>query len=295
LHESIGITKNTRSDSTHNVTTVRRTRRFTHYQYTTFFKQGFSNKVFQTRFFKQGFPNKKATLKSIEMSNNANKSAGEDNSFALKDCALIAISTGKSAGNLKEFRDHIISIGTDSLYYHFWGGLLQPRFEEREYNNDFASWARHSLHDAILAEQLAVLDPSGVGDMEQLRLHLLEYIEERLDDSEYLQWARADHLFEFIRSQIVVFDTHVRASHPGELAELVPDMSPTSVFYHFVDARRRTPDRSDDFRAWLRYFGEEFNPLLEKLTGIDPYFITLVELRREVAEAFTGFFREGTR
>ena len=110
--------------------------------------------------------------------------------FDLKDCVLIAISTGKSAGNLKEFRDHIIAIGTDSLYYHFWGGLLQPRFEEREYNNDFASWVRHSLHDATLAEQLAVLDPTTVGDMEQLRLDMLENIEDRLDDSDYPQPMR---------------------------------------------------------------------------------------------------------
>jgi hypothetical protein len=227
------------------------------------------------------------------MHNNANQLSNDSNYFALKDCALIAISTGKSAGNLKEFRDHIISIGTDSLYYHFWGGLLQPRFEEREYNNDFASWVRHSLHDAILAEQLAVLDPSSISDMEQLRLYLLEYIEERLEDSEYLQWARADHVFEFIRSQIVVFDTHVRAAHPGELAGLVPNMSPTSIFYHFIDARRRTPDSSDDFRAWLRGFGDEFSPLVAQLTGIDPYFSTLVELRREVADAFGSFFREG--
>jgi hypothetical protein len=72
-------------------------------------------------------------------------------------------------------------------------------------------------------------------------------------------------------------------------------MSPTSVFYHFIDARRRTPDRSDDFRNWLRSFGEEFNPLVEQLTGIDPYFSTLVELRRDVADAFAGFFREGVK
>ena len=212
--------------------------------------------------------------------------------FDLKDCVLIAISTGKSAGNLKEFRDHIIAIGTDSLYYHFWGGLLQPRFEEREYNNDFASWVRHSLHDATLAEQLAVLDPTTVGDMEQLRLDMLENIEDRLDDSDYLQWVRADRVFEFIRSQIVVFDTHVRVDRPAQLAELVPNMSASSVFYHFIDARRRTDNRIDDFRAWLSNCGEQYTPLMENLAGIDPYFSTLTELRHNVAGAFQAFFQE---
>lgn len=215
--------------------------------------------------------------------------------FALKDCALIAISTGKSAANLAEFRDRIAGIGAQSLYYHFWSGLLQPRFEEREYNNDFAGWARHSLHDSILAEQLAMLDPSTISDMEQLRESLLEYVDQRLEDSEYLHWARADHDFEFIRSQIVVFDTHVRAANPRELSVLVHTMSPSSIFYHFIDARRRTADKIDDFRACLRDCGEEFSPLVKMLAEIDPYFSTLVELRGEVARAFEKFFKGEAR
>lgn len=106
--------------------------------------------------------------------------------FILKDCALIAIATCQRANTLKEFRDHIVGLSADSLYYHFWGNLLLPRFEEREYNNDFASWVKHSLHDSTLAEQLAVVDPTLFQDMEQLRHHVLEYIDERLEQSEYL-------------------------------------------------------------------------------------------------------------
>jgi hypothetical protein len=221
------------------------------------------------------------------------ENAGADSQhFTLKDCALIAIATGKRAGTLKEFRDHITGLSVDSLYYHFWGGLLQPRFEEREYNNDFASWVRHSVHDGKLAEQLAVLDPTSFGDLLELRDHLLEYIEERLEESEYLQWSRASQPFEFIRSQIVVFDTHKRACHPSELAEFVPRMSPSSIFYHFIDARRRTDDKADDFRAWLRGFGDEFQPLIKELGGVDPYFGTLTQVREQVTTVFDKYFRE---
>jgi hypothetical protein len=228
--------------------------------------------------------NSAANSTSTNKRNNSKK-------FGLKDCVLIAIATGKRAGNLKEFRDNIINISTDCIYYHFWGGLLQPRFEEREYNNDFAGWARHALHDTILAEQLSMLDPTSSADLEILRLGILEYIENRLEESEYLQWARADNQFEFIRSQIVVFDTHTRVATPKELAETVPNMSPSSVFYHFIDARRRTPDRLDDFRAWLLGFGTEFEPLVARLAGIDPYYYTLSELRSELANAFQTYFQ----
>jgi hypothetical protein len=141
-----------------------------------------------------------------------NKPDPEIPPFVLKDCALTAIATHKSANTLKEFRDHIDTVSPDSLYYHFWANLLLPHFEEREYINDFASWVRHSLSDTKLAEQLAVLDPISFKDLEELRYHLLEYIDDRLEESEYLQWIHGAQRFEFIRSQIVVFDTHTQGS-----------------------------------------------------------------------------------
>jgi hypothetical protein len=138
--------------------------------------------------------------------------------FAVKDCTLIAIATGKRAHTLKEFRDHIAEISPDSLYYHFLGNLLQARFEEREYNNDFAAWAHRSLHDAKLAEQLAVVDPAQSANMTEIRRHLLEYIEERLEKSEHLHWVIATQPFEFIRSQIVVFNAHIPHRLSGQYA-----------------------------------------------------------------------------
>ncbi len=215
--------------------------------------------------------------------------------FALKDCALIAIATSRCANTLKEFRDHIAALSEESLYYHFWGNLLLPRFEEREYNNDFAGWVRHSLHDAKLAEQLAVLDPTLFSDMQELRHQLLDYIDDRLEESEFLQWARATRQFEFIRSQIVVFDTHIKVRQPAEMAAHIADMSVSGIFYHFIDARRRTDDRMDDFRRWLGFFGETYQPLIERLSHIDPYFITLVELRQQIAATFDQYFAEQNR
>lgn len=203
--------------------------------------------------------------------------------FALKDCALIAIATGRRASTLTELRDNLEQVSADSVYFHFWGGLLEPRFEEREYNNDFAAWARHGLHDGILAERLAMLDPTQLDDIEELRQALLDDIDTRLDESEYLSWVRATRRFEFIRSQIVVFDTHRRLRQPEELARLMPDLSTSSIFYHFVDARRRQPDRRDDFSVWLDGFGDAYRVLSDRLAGVDPYFGSLSELRQQLA------------
>jgi hypothetical protein len=225
---------------------------------------------------------------------NATDNESKVSPFVMKDCALIAIATNKRATTLKEFRDQIETLGHDSLYHHFWANLLLPRFEEREYLNDFAGWVRHSLHDAKLAEQMAVLDPTTFNDLEELRYHLLEYIDDRLDQNEYLQWAHASQRFDFIRSEIVVFDTHKQVATARELAELMPRMSVSSIFYHFIDARRRNEDRVDDFRRWLAFFGETYLPLIALLSGIDPYFSSLVELRRQLADTFQAYFAEQT-
>lgn len=209
--------------------------------------------------------------------------------FAVKDCALIALATGKKAHTLNELRDALYAITTDSIYYHFWGGLLHPRFEERQYNNDFASWVRHALHDSTLAERLAVIDPTTLSDAEQLRSELIELLEVRLDEAPFLAWVRAVKPFEFIRSQIVVFATDRAIHEPRHLAELLPQLSTSAIFYHFIDARRRSPHNEDDFRAWLVGFAEH-DALRHRLAGVDPYFVPLTELRQQLSDIFADYF-----
>jgi hypothetical protein len=216
----------------------------------------------------------------------------ESRIFEIKDCALLAIATGSRAVNLKELRDILSTISLDSVYYHFWGGLLQPRFEEREYNNDFAAWAWHGLHDGILAERLAVVDPTEFKDLEDLRQELLEIIEERMDEQVYLSMLYASSGFEFIRSQIVVFDTQKRAQTPAELAELLPTLSTGSIFYHFIDARRRLPHHGNDFSFWLIGCEPRYQDLCAKLNGIDPYFGNLSQIKEQLGKIFQQFFAQ---
>lgn len=212
--------------------------------------------------------------------------------FLVKDCALVALATGRKARLLQELRDELRNIDTTCIYHHFWGGMLQPRFVEREYNNDFAAWVQHSIHEPVLAERLAALSPGAFPDLESLRTELIDLIASRLDEAEQLAWPTAREPFEFIRSQIVVFDTNRRLQRPAELSGLRETFSPGSVFYHFIDARRRTADRTDDFSGWLGAWGEEFAPLRHRLASIDPYFGSLGELRSQLGNLFSSYFRE---
>ena len=209
--------------------------------------------------------------------------------FAVKDCALIAIATGERANDLRELRDRLETTRPGCIYYHFWGALLRPSFDDPEYQNDFAVWAYHGLHDRFLAERLALVDPTDFHDLEDLRRELIEIIEERLDENELVPWAAANQQFHFTRSQIVVFDTRTRISKPEELKEQIPQLTVGSVFYHFVDARRRTHSRSDDFSEWLKCFGNSHSDLLAQIAAMDPYFKSLTELRAQFGEIFKEY------
>ncbi len=210
--------------------------------------------------------------------------------FIAKDCALVGISTGMRAQNLRELRDHLFRIHPGSIYYHFWGALLRPRFDDPQYNNDFAVWCHYALHDDPLAERLAVIDPTDFEDLEGLRQELVEVIEERLEEIERIPWSDRDRQFTFLRSQIVVFDTGIQIPRPEALAEVVPRLPVGSIFYHFIDARRRVPTGLDDFRFWLVGFGDLYADLQDRLAAIDPYFVTLTKLRQELGNVFEGYF-----
>ncbi|MFZ5864633.1 MAG: DUF5752 family protein [Thermodesulfobacteriota bacterium] len=211
--------------------------------------------------------------------------------FAVKDCALVAIATGRKAQSLTELRHNLQTIHEGCIYYHFWGGLLRPRFDDPQYVNDFAVWCHYSLHDDTLAERLAVVDPTDFEDLEGLRQELIEIIDQRLDELERSTWVPREFQFHFIRSQIVVLDTGVTLEAPEELQEIVPTMPLGSIFYHFIDARRRSPEHTDDFRAWLRGCSENYKPVCDCLAGVDPYFKTLTELREQLADALRTAFQ----
>jgi len=210
--------------------------------------------------------------------------------FAIKDCALVAIATGRRAQNLKELRDELEAVDPACIYFHFWGGLLRPVFDDPRYNNGFARWVHRELHDQALAERLSAIDPVDFPDLADLRRELVEVIEEELDRSEVLPWTTREQRFHFVRSQIVVFDTRHTVERPPDLTNAVAAMSHTSIFYHFVDARRRTPDSVDDFSTWLADWDrDKYRELCRTLAGIDPFFRSLVETREELVQVFGDF------
>ena len=216
--------------------------------------------------------------------------------FALTDCALISVATGEKAHNLRELRDRLYWLtDTRIMYYHFWDVLLRPHFVDPEYQNDFAAWAFRELHDQRLAERLSILNPTDYKRMDDLRQQVIETIEDHMDEDDFILQADVRHPFFFMRSQMVVFDTQVRISTPEQLSGAIVAMSLNSIFYHFIDARRRTPSGENDFSAYLRGCGPAHERLADEISAIDPYFNSLAELRDQLISVFERHIERNSR
>lgn len=213
-----------------------------------------------------------------------------DQPFLVKNCSLSAIATGERASSLMELRDKLMVVEEDCLYYHFWGGRMNPQFVHPQQHNDFAYWVYHCLHDHVLAERLSVIDPNDFNNLEDLRQDVVETIERRVDESETIVWTRKEDRFHFIRSAIIVFDRTSTIKEPKDLPRIIASLPSGSIFYHFIDARMRTPEKIDDFSIWLKIFGSKYDSLIEKIQSIDPYFLSLTQLREELAKTIQNHF-----
>ena len=93
--------------------------------------------------------------------------------------------------------------------------------------------------------------------------------------------------FQFIRSEIVLFDTEQVISKPEELAEVLPSLSLGSIYFHFIDSRKE----SKDVASWLSLFGNKYEKLTEQISKLDPYFFTLPEFRKRLSQISKDFLK----
>jgi len=214
--------------------------------------------------------------------------------FAVLDCALISVATGENAHTLRELRDRLMNTDDPGImYYHFWDAMLRPRFVDPEFQNDFSAWAWHDLHDRRLAERLAIVNPADFHYMDDLRHKVIDVIEDRMEEPDFNPLIHVEYPFFLMRSQIVVFDTGIRIEHPEEMPQRIEKMSAGSIFYHFIDSRRRTESGENDFSEWLRGINSQYTDLTDKIAAIDPYFNSLTELRNQLATILKAQFAKG--
>ena len=213
--------------------------------------------------------------------------------FEVKDCALVSRMAGlNTAINLRELRDRLERCPIESIFHHLCETVVRPTFDDPEFRNDFAVWAAHQLGDRVLAERFGIINPYTFESFEAIREHMIEIIEDRLAELDYTPTAPRGADFRFMRAVTVIFDTRVKLETPHDLIENLPNFSLSSIYYHYVEARRRTPMRTDDFTAWLSDFGNGTEELRQALGDIDFYFLSLAQLRDQLIEAAAPYTEE---
>lgn len=211
--------------------------------------------------------------------------------FEVKDCALLARMSGlPPAVNLRELRERVAACSENVLFHHYCETTLRSTFDNPDYRNDFAVWSKLYLGDRVLAERLGILDPYSFPSLGELRAATLEVIDERLGEITMIPWARPGDEFFFMEATTVIFSAGMRIAHPSELADAIRKMTNGSVYFHFLEARRRPPFGKDDFTSWLleNEDGGRNRLYIEALASIDIYFHSLADLRKELAALLSG-------
>lgn len=210
--------------------------------------------------------------------------------FAIVDCTLMMqVGDVRPAYNMRDLSDRLSACSEGTLYHHFCETLLRPTFDDPDYGNDLAVWAKQGLGDKVLAERLSLIDPYELTSIEELRNRVQEIVEDRLAElSPWVPAARPAHEFHFLESTIVVFDTNNRIDHPSELSKEIRRMTDGSIFYHFLEGRFRPPLRVDDFTAWLLEYPGDWSSHISAIAEIDLHFQSLASMRGEIAAALAN-------
>lgn len=178
-------------------------------------------------------------------------------------------------------------VSDSSIFHHFYHSLLREHFLKIELTNDFARWADQTLREPVLAEQLATVDPLEFKTVRAVRKRLIEYVAPFVGPLRHHMRVPAGMEFRFQESKSFVFPTGTQANSLEEFAELIRDVSVATMFYHFITARLRLDEDTNDFSLWIaERFGDR--ELAEAIEALNPFRDSLAELRARASDLVQG-------
>jgi hypothetical protein len=202
--------------------------------------------------------------------------------FRFQSTASITRYTGIAADNPRALLKGIQKASGASIFYHVFHALFRRHYMASEYMNDFARWTWNTLHEPILAEKLAAIDPAAYTNIADARNALAQVLTEQLGHTEFIPHVLPTQRFYFCEAQTFIFPVGIEATNPRDFAEQVTRVPPDVIFHHFVAAPIRLGMRENDFSAWFRTQGAE--DLAARLEKLSPYEGDLYALRTRIAE-----------
>lgn len=188
---------------------------------------------------------------------------------------------GKKASNIIELCDGIKNAPLSCIYYHTHRFLQQHHYLSPEPPNDFAYWITKVLNLKTLGELIASVDTVNFKSIEELKNKFVEILETYLSsENKNIVDCYKGQEFYFMSCKTFILPTPYIANNLSEFVEIVKKISIQSIYFHIFEAPKRLKKDENDFQAWFRSIGQE--SLAEKISKLDPYNITLEELRKKI-------------
>ena len=193
---------------------------------------------------------------------------------------LIRIGREK-ATNLSELLEALRLCPDESIFQHTFQTLREHHFIREGFSNDFAHWAFAACNEVGLAERLAGIDVREFTSIAALRQRLVDIVDSYLKQNPRARDRAAFEPFYFSASEIIVIPTPFVARNLVEFADGIRQVSLTSIYFHFIDARLRLKLNSNDFSLWLEH-ELDLGRLADRINHIDIYTSTLHDVRRTI-------------
>jgi hypothetical protein len=199
---------------------------------------------------------------------------------------LIRIGREKAA-NLPELLEALKVCLDESIFQHTFQTLREHHFIREGFSNDFAHWAFAACNEVGLAERLAGIDVREVTSIAGLRQRLVEIVDSYLKGNPRSRDRTAFEPFYFSASEVVVIPTPFVARNLEEFADGIRQVSLTSIYFHFIDARLRLKLNSNDFSLWLEN-ELDLGRVADRINRIDIYTSTLHDVRQAILQIVEG-------
>lgn len=199
----------------------------------------------------------------------------------------IRLWTGIKADNLKSLLEAVRTVTGSAIFYHMHHSLFRRHFTSSDYLNDFARWAQLTLHQDVLAERLASVDPWEYNTVREVREVMVQYLDRYVGEGESFHRVPAGSEFFFLEQRSVLFPTGLVATDLEGFFDCLRSSSRSSLFFHLIEARIRLGKKTNDFSEWLdNSLGE--TDLARRIDAVSPYQYNLWGLKEKILSLVEG-------
>ena len=203
--------------------------------------------------------------------------------FEIYTLAHVSRVGGQSANTLRELASGLETCSDESIYHHTIVAMRNHLAITDRLTNDFAQWARTSLHKEDLADRLSMTDITECRTLGDLRDVLVENVRAYMEAFPETADQAAENPFDFCEGMEVAVPLESAARTLEEFRKCVQEMNGESFYLHFVAPRTRHEQQSNDFSVWLeKSLG--LRGLAAKINELDVMDSTLEGAREKILE-----------